>query len=182
LEPKEPHYPDWIRDIVVPGQVHDDAALLRLAVQATLNGMKRAEGGPFGAIIATHEGKVVSVGTNLVVSGSDATAHAEVLAIRRAGQTLGTFRLRGSGVPGLKLLTTCEPCIMCVGAIHWAGIPEVIAAARKEDAERFGFVEGPSGFDTAGFLQERGILYRGDFLREEALQLFQAYEGELYNG
>lgn len=182
MEAKEPHYPEWIREIVVPGQVHDDAALLHLAVEAARNGMKRAEGGPFGAIIATREGKVVSVGTNLVVSGNDATAHAEILAIRRAGQALGTFRLRGSGVPALKLLTTCEPCLMCVGAIHWAGVPEVIAAARKEDAERYGFIEGPAGFDPASFLEERGILYRRDFLRTEALQLFQAYEGELYNG
>jgi tRNA(Arg) A34 adenosine deaminase TadA len=71
---------------------------------------------------------------------------------------------------------------MCVGAIHWAGVPEVVAAARKEDAERAGFVEGPGGFDARPFLETRGISYREDLLREEALAIFRAYKGEVYNG
>ena len=179
---KKPTYPDWVLEIVAPGQVHDEASLLRLAVRVTLASMRKTGGGPFGALIATEGGEVVSVGTNLVVPERDSTAHAEVVAIRRAEKALDTFRLRGPDLPRLKLLTTCAPCLLCVGAIHWAGIPRVIAAALKEDAESHGFIEGPSSFDTAAFLAERGIEYQEGFLRKEALELFRAYEGEVYNG
>lgn len=175
-------YPPWILEIVEPGDVLDDAGLMRAAIRLALAGIERTGGGPFGAVVATAEGRVVSVGTNLVVPERDSTAHAEVVAIRRAERALGRWRLRGAEVPPLKLLTTCAPCIMCVGAVHWAGLPEVIAAARKEDAEQAGFVEGPGGFDAKAFLEARGISYREDFLREEALGIFRAYGGEVYNG
>ena len=82
----------------------------------------------------------------------------------------------------MKLLTTCAPCVMCVGAIHWSGIPDVIAGALASDAEAFGFVEGPEDFDATAFLRSRGIEYREGFLREEALELFKHYRGPIYNG
>ena len=175
-------YPQWILDVLRPGDVLDDEALLRAAIRVTLASMERTGGGPFGAIVATAEGSVVSIGTNVVVPELDSTAHAEVVAIRRAERALGSRRLRGDGLPPLKLIATCAPCLMCVGAIHWAGVPEVIAAATKEDAERAGFLEGPGDFDARAFLAARGIAYREGFLREEALELFRRYHGEIYNG
>lgn len=174
-------YPDWLLEIVKPGDRLDEPALLRAAIRVTLASMVKTGGGPFGSIVATGDGRVISVGYNLVIPWNDSTAHGEIIAIRRAGGALKTHRLGGDGIPPLKLVTTCAPCIMCVGAIHWSGIPEVLAAARTADAEAMGFIEGPRSFDGPRLLAELGIRYRPDFLREEALELFRRYEGRIYN-
>ena len=178
----ETSYPAWVRKIVESGAAMDDGMLMRAAIRVALANIQETGGGPFGAIVATAEGRVVSVGYNLVVPAKDSTAHAEVVAIRRAESTLDTFRLRGPGIPSLKLFTTCAPCVMCAGAIHWAGVPKVIAAARAADAEAIGFIEGPRSFDVAAFLRERGIEYVEDFVRDDALEIFRRYSGSIYNG
>lgn len=178
----EAFYPDWALEIVQPGDQLDEKQLMLAAIRVTLASIARTGGGPFGAIVATDEGRVISIGYNVVVPENDSTAHAEVVAIRRAEQALGSHHLRGPNLPPLKLLTTCAPCLMCVGAIHWAGVPKVVAAACKKDAEAIGFVEGPGSFDPGSVLAERGIEYREKFLRQEALELFRRYQGEIYNG
>jgi tRNA(Arg) A34 adenosine deaminase TadA len=179
---KRDPYPDWALDILDLDLAHGEIELMRLAIRAALLSIERTGGGPFGAVVATAEGRVVSIGYNLVVPARDPTAHGEVVALRRAGDELGSYRLRGPGMPPLRLFTTCAPCLMCTGAIHWSGVPEVIVAARKEDAEALGFVEGAEDFDAISFLGSRGISYRADFLREEALEIFRRYRGEIYNG
>jgi tRNA(Arg) A34 adenosine deaminase TadA len=171
-------HPDWLLEVVRPGDVYpDDAALMTAAIRVALASILRTSGGPFAAIVATAERRVVSLGYNSVVPSHDPTAHAEVLAIRGAGTLRGTHSLRG-----LQLFSTCEPCVMCAGAIHWAGLSEVIAAARRADAEATGFIEGPAGFDVSAFLAERGIGYRADMERDAALELFRRYDGAVYNG
>ena len=180
--PREDSYPTWVLEILQPGTIHEERKLMQLAVRVALANVRETGGGPFGALIATGAGEVVSVGYNMVVSSRDSTAHAEIVAIRRAEAALGTFQLRGGGRPVLKLFTTCAPCVMCTGAIHWAGVSEVIAAARTEDAEAIGFIEGPRNWDAPEFLRERGIEYRADFLRAEALEIFRQYTGPIYNG
>ncbi len=175
-------YPSWVLDIVKPGAILDEEALMRSAIDVAMAGIRETGGGPFGAVIATGEGRVISIGTNLVLPWTDSTAHAEIVAIRRAERALESPRLRGAGLPPLTLWTTCAPCLMCVGAIHWAGVPRVVAAARKEDAEAAGFIEGPGELDAASFLRGRGIEVREDFLREEAREIFRRYHGPIYNG
>jgi tRNA(Arg) A34 adenosine deaminase TadA len=179
---KDEPYPTWVLEILQPGAIYDERKLMQLAIRVALANVRETGGGPFGALIATAAGEVVSVGYNWVVPSRDSTAHAEILAIRRAETALGTFQLRGGGLPLLKLFTTCAPCVMCAGAIQWAGVPEVIAAARAEDAEAIGFIEGPRSWDAPAFLRERGIEYRADFLRKEALEIFRQYTGPIYNG
>lgn len=89
--------------------------------------------GPFGAVVA-REGKVIARGCNSVVAGADPTAHAEVVAIREAAARLGTHDLSGC-----TIYCSCEPCPMCLGAIHWARIDEIVYAADRSDAARAGF-------------------------------------------
>lgn len=171
-------HPDWLLDIVRPGDVYpDDGALMAAAIRAALANIRHTSGGPFAALVSTAERRVVSLGCNRVVPSRDPTAHAEVLAIRGAATARGTHSLRG-----LRLFSTCAPCVMCAGAVHWAGLSEVIAAARRSDAEARGFIEGPQGFELSAFLAERGIGYLADVKREEALEIFRQYEGALYNG
>jgi guanine deaminase len=90
-------------------------------------------GGPFGALIV-NDGKIISEGVNRVIEKNDPTAHAEVQAIRKACELLGTFDLSGC-----EIYSSCEPCPMCFSAIYWAHIGKVYYAANHIDADRAGF-------------------------------------------
>ena len=149
---------------------------MRRALAAATTGLAR-RGGPFGALVVDERGEILAVGVNTVLVTNDPTAHAEIVAIRRATATRKAFSLRGC-----TLVATCAPCIMCAGAIHWAGIDRVVAGARATDAEGIGFIEGPVGFDAAAFLRARGVEYEGDVEREAAVDVLRAYRGPVYNG
>ncbi|GAB5372118.1 hypothetical protein AAMO2058_001638000 [Amorphochlora amoebiformis] len=105
-----------------------------IAVQEAKEGVERAEGGPFGAVIVNKDGQVVSRAHNMVLQSNDPTAHAEMVAIRKASSRLGRFDLSDC-----KIYTTCEPCPMCFGAIHWAKIPLCVYSATNIDAANAGF-------------------------------------------
>lgn len=90
-------------------------------------------GGPFGAVIV-KDGKIISSDHNTVVESKDATAHAEVNAIRLASKKLNTHDLSGC-----ILYASSEPCPMCLSAIIWSNIKEVYYANTKEDADDIGF-------------------------------------------
>ena len=107
---------------------------MRLALDAARMNITEANGGPFGACIVRH-GEVVSVASNLVLT-SDATAHAEINAIREASRVLKNHILSDC-----VIYSTTEPCPMCFSAIHWAQIPTIIFGTRIEDAAELGFNE-----------------------------------------
>lgn len=108
-------------------------ALLQRAVELSREGMQRGAGGPFGAVIARGT-EIVGEGFNRVTSGNDPSAHAEIEAIRNACRHLGTFELRGC-----RIYASCEPCPMCLGAIYWARLDELIYANTSEDAAAIDF-------------------------------------------
>ncbi len=91
------------------------------------------KGGPFGAVIVKN-GEIIASAHNTVVESSDATAHAEINAIRLASQKLKTHDLSGC-----VLYTSAEPCPMCLSAIIWANIKEVYYANTKKDVAEIGF-------------------------------------------
>lgn len=103
------------------------------AIAIAKSGMQRKAGGPFGAVIVKDDA-IIGEGSNLVTSTNDPTAHAEIVAIRRACERIGDFSLKGA-----ILYTTCEPCPMCYAAIHWARIDKVIYASDRVSAARAGF-------------------------------------------
>lgn len=103
------------------------------AVSLAKAGLEEKGGGPFGAVIVRN-GNLVGGGWNQVTRNLDPTAHAEVVAIRHACQSLRRFDLRGC-----ELFTSCEPCPMCLAAIYWARIDRVFYACSREDAARAGF-------------------------------------------
>jgi guanine deaminase len=103
------------------------------AVNLSVEGVKRGEGGPFGAIVV-KDGQIVGRGNNRVTTTNDPTAHAEVVAIRDACKNLETFQLNGCVV-----YTSCEPCPMCLGAIYWARPDRVFFGCTKADAAASGF-------------------------------------------
>jgi len=90
---------------------------------------------PVGAIIISPAGEVIARGSNRVLCDSDPTAHAEIVAIRSAGSTLGNYRL-----VGCTLYCTLEPCSMCAGAILHARIARLVYAAADPKAGACGSV------------------------------------------
>lgn len=90
-------------------------------------------GGPFAAAVIRN-GEIVSMGTNRVLADLDPTAHAEVVAIRKACEVLGNFQL-----DDCILITSCEPCPMCLGAIYWARPQKVYYCNTREEAAEIGF-------------------------------------------
>jgi tRNA(adenine34) deaminase len=79
---------------------------------------------PVGAIVV-RDGVVIGRGGNAPIAASDPTAHAEIAALRDAGQALGNYRL-----PGCELYVTLEPCAMCAGAIMHARLARLVFGAR----------------------------------------------------
>jgi guanine deaminase len=106
---------------------------MRRAIALSFEMMRSGKGGPFGAVIV-KDGRIVAEGSNQVTSNLDPTAHAEVVAIRRACQALQTFDLTGC-----EIFTSCEPCPMCLSSIYWARIGRIHYANDRVDAARIGF-------------------------------------------
>ncbi len=140
-------------------------------------------GGPFGAAIFDAEGHLIAPGVNRVVPASAPIAHAEIVAIAMAGQRLGTWDLASAG--GFELVTTTEPCAMCLGAVPWSGVKRLVCGARDEDARSVGFDEGHKPTDWVERLAADGIEVIQDVAREAATGVLRDYAtsgGSIYNG
>ena len=155
--------------------------VIGLARQNTLH----HTGGPFGAAIfnaETHE--LLAPGVNRVVGCHCSVAHAEIMAIMLAQQGLRTFDLAAAGLPSCELVSSTEPCAMCLGAIPWSGIRVLVCGARDEDARRIGFDEGSKPAAWVRQLEQRGIRVLQDVGRTEAVAVLQEYAargGPIYN-
>lgn len=141
--------------------------LMQRAIELSINSVRNG-GGPFGAVIA-REGEIIAEGSNGVTIYNDPTAHAEVTAIRKACEKLGTFDLTGC-----EIYTSCEPCPMCLGAIYWAHLDKVYYANDRKDAADI-------GFDDDFIYQEIEVKpqYRKKpseiLMREEGLEAFRIW-------
>jgi len=106
---------------------------MREAIRLSIENVQSGNGGPFGTVIVKN-GKIIASGVNKVTQSSDPTAHAEIVAIRSACETLGTFQL-----VGCEIYCSCEPCPMCLGAIYWARPDRIYFANTREDAADINF-------------------------------------------
>ena len=131
-------------------------------------------GGPFGAVIV-KDGVIVGAGNNHVVVNNDATAHAEVTAIRDACKRLNTFDLSGC-----ELYTNCYPCPMCLSAIIWSNIKTVYYGNTKEDAEDIGFRDDMiyRYIDTLKAGGDESILKVIPLDRDETIKTFQEFKNK----
>jgi guanine deaminase len=114
-----------------PGAI--DVDHMRTAIELARDGMAAGAGGPFGAVVVRGV-DVLGRGCNRVTSTNDPTAHAEIVAIRTACAAQGSWML-----PGCTLVTSCEPCPMCLAAAHWARLDRIVFGASREDAAAAGF-------------------------------------------
>jgi len=179
--------PQWVDDILAGSKTAYTTVeeRMELAIKLAAQNIKH-DGGPFGAAIFEREtGKLIAPGINLVMQTNCSVVHAEIVAIILAQQRVGTFDLCAEGLPDYELVTTTEPCAMCLGAIPWSGISSVVCGARDEDARSIGFDEGDKPDDWPHKLQSRTISVTRDILRDRARAVMQQYVdkgGIIYNG
>ena len=147
--------------------------------------IEQGTGGPFGAgIFRADTHQFIAPGVNLVMSSGSSMTHAEIVAIMMAQQILGSHDLGAAGLPPHELVTSCEPCSMCLGAICWSGVRHLVCGAKGSDAEAIGFDEGPKPQHWITALEERGITVTVDIGRQKAAQVLKNYveqNGEVYN-
>ncbi len=156
---------------------------MQLAIALSKENIQQQTGGPFAAVVVNEEtSELISVGMNLVTSVGLSVAHAEIVALTLAQSAVGEWNLSSAG--SLQLVTTCEPCAMCFGAVPWSGVKSLICGARKKDAEAAGFDEGDKPEQWVRSLQRRGIVVQCSVLRAEAAGVLADYRnsgGAIYN-
>lgn len=108
---------------------------MKAALAEAYRGMRRGDGGPFGAVIV-RRGEVLARGHNEVLKSNDPTRHAEMCAISRAARKLGAPHFLGA-----EIYSTTEPCVMCFAAINWAQMRRITFGTTVRDVKRLGFNE-----------------------------------------
>ena len=179
-------YPDWVASVVDWERPYtSDAEKMRLAIRLSRENVARGTGGPFGAaIVESATGRLVSVGMNSVVRLHNAALHGEMVAFMMAQRRVGAFSLSAPGLPAHELITSCDPCAMCLGAILWSGVKRVVCGAAREDATRLRFDEGPVFPASYRYLERRGIAFVREVCRAEAVEVLEQYRrqgGVIYN-
>jgi guanine deaminase len=147
---------------------NDAAKFMKKAIRLSIANVEKGRGGPFGAVVV-KDGKVIARGANSVTSTNDPTAHAEVVAIRKACKILKTYQLTGC-----EVYTSCEPCPMCLSAIYWARPDKLYYANTKEDAAVINFDDKLIYEEIAKPVSERKI-FTQQLLRKEALEAFKKW-------
>lgn len=141
---------------------------MRRAIALSHEKMQGGHGGPFGAVVI-KDGEIISEGWNQVTSCNDPTAHAEVVAIRNACKTLNTFNLSGC-----ILVTSCEPCPMCLAASYWSRVDKIYYANTRFDAADIGFDDSFFYDELSKEIEQRQVPMI-TLLRDEGLVAFKAW-------
>ncbi len=113
-----------------------------MAINEALRGIRAGHGGPFGSVIVKN-GAVVGAGHNSVFLECDPTAHGEIMAVRDACRTLGTFDLSGCTV-----YTNSEPCPMCRAALCWAKADRVVYSSTVREAGEIAGFKDPDMYES----------------------------------
>ncbi len=106
---------------------------MKLAIEEARKGFNSNHGGPFGAVIV-KDGEMIANAHNKVLGTNDPTAHAEILAIRKACALLGSHDLSDC-----EIYSTSEPCPMCFSAIHWSRLKKLHFGTTRDDVAGIGF-------------------------------------------
>lgn len=143
--------------------------MMSLAYKEAEIGSAKGDGGPFGAVVVDSKGEVLAVAHNRVLADCDPTAHAEIVAIRAAGQ-----KIKSHDLSGCTVFSSCEPCPMCLSAIIWANIGLLYFGGTKHDAAAIGFRDSAIYDYLAGGGDDILQVRRLD--REECRALFADYQ------
>ncbi len=108
--------------------MHDHAFYMQRAIELAARAEQLNEV-PVGALVVSDQGEIIGEGWNQPISSSDPTAHAEIIALRKAAEFLGNYRLNNA-----TLYVTLEPCTMCCGALIHSRIKQVVYGATEPKA------------------------------------------------
>ncbi|MBU1203988.1 MAG: nucleoside deaminase [Nanoarchaeota archaeon] len=144
---------------------------MKVAVKEAFEGLKKNDGGPFGAVIVKN-GKIIAKSHNQVIKTNDPTAHAEVVALRKASARLKRFDLSDC-----EMYSSCEPCPMCFSAIHWAKMKKLFYGCTKEDAAKIGF-DDKFIYDVIKGVSKKKQVKIMQIDREECLRPFKRWESK----
>ena len=144
---------------------------MRRVLELAQRGMDAGHGGPFGSVIVKN-GEIVGEAHNEVLSSNDPTAHAELLAVRRASARLKTFNLSGC-----ELYTNGAPCCMCMSSMLWARLDRAYYALSMDDSRDIGLGDEPFYEELARPLNSRQIIpmVQNRELAGEARAVYEAW-------
>ena len=180
--------PDWVNEVVQDPTRSYPAVndRMQVVIELARQNVRRGTGGPFAAaVFDARRHTLVAPGVNVVVPMGCSVAHAEVVAIVIAQRLMGAHDLDRAGLPLFELVTSTEPCAMCLGSLPWSGIRRLACGARDEDARAVGFDEGDKPANWPDLLERRGISVTRDIRRDEAAAVLRQYVdngGPLYGG
>ncbi len=144
-----------------------DEDFMRRAIALAREGERNPGGSPIGCVIVL-DGRVIGEGHNMTHGRHDPTAHGEVVAMRRAGETLQNWELRGA-----TLYSTLQPCGMCTMASIWAKIGRIVYGAGRNDVHSMYFED--RHLDTDDFIRDayrEDLTIEGGLLAKECAELY----------
>ena len=148
-----------------------ETKFMHRVLELSQHGMQNGHGGPFGCVIV-KDGIVVGEAHNEVLSSNDPTAHAELLAVRRASASLKTFNLSRC-----ELYTNGAPCCMCMSSMLWARVDRAYYVLSMDDSRAIGLGDEPFYEELARPLDQRQIIpmIQEPELREEARTVYELW-------
>jgi tRNA(Arg) A34 adenosine deaminase TadA len=181
------HLPEWLEKLAQqtnhPFPATEDR--MHFVIELSRQNVRYDTGGPFAAaIFRADDGSLLAMGVNLVLAGHCSVLHAEIVAILAAQAKAVAHDLSSPEFPPYELVSSTEPCAMCLGAVTWSGIQRLVCGARGEDAEKTGFDEGEKPPEWPKALQRRGITVLQDVCRDQAAAVLRDYRdsgGIIYN-
>jgi tRNA(adenine34) deaminase len=153
---------------------HTDEDFMRRAIELARLGDRRPGGSPIGCVIVL-DGRIIGEGHNQTEMDHDPTAHGEVVAMRRAGEALQSWELRGA-----TLYSTLQPCGMCSMASIWAKIGRIVYGAERHQVHRMYFED--RHVDTLELIRDAwrdDISIKGGLLAEECAALYFGPDDDL---
>ena len=180
--------PAWLEKILA-GQdlaIPDPEERMHWVIDLSCKNIEYKSGGPFAAaVFESRSGRLLGAGVNRVEPLHCSPAHAEVMAVAFAQQKMKTYDLGANTAAATELVTSSQPCLMCLGAVLWSGVTRLAYGATAADVTSIlGFDEGPLPADWRAELGRRGIAVEGEILRREAaavLELYKEKQGTVYN-
>ena len=152
----------------------DDSKWMRRALELARAGEQAPGKSPIGCVIVL-DGTVIGEGSNEVQMRHDATAHAEIVSMRRAGEQLGCDELRGA-----VLYTTLQPCGMCTMASIWAKVGRIVFGAGRDDVHPMYFED--RHLDTLDFIRDayrNDLSIDGGLMAETCAALYEPPDAEI---
>jgi guanine deaminase len=148
-----------------------ETKFMQRVLELAQKGMDTGHGGPFGSVIV-RDGEIVGEAHNEVLSSNDPTAHAELLAVRRASARLKSFNLSGG-----ELYTNGAPCCMCMSSMLWAKIDRAYYALSMDDSSDIGLGDVSFYEELARPLENRQIIpmVQNRELAGEARAVYEAW-------